>query len=639
MVSRIFRTIRRSGQPLAELPRVFHLVGQASGYWTIAWGVLLVVQGLLPAATVTLTRTLVDALVLVTGQGLSQEAIAPVLRPALLMATVLLLTELVQGVISWVRTAQSELVQDYISGLIHRATAEADYAFFESSEFYDRLNRATSNASGQSLALLENVGSLVQNSITLLAMAALLLPYGWWLPLVLVVSTLPALGIILRFNRYSHRWWEETTLDRRRLQYYETILTHQMSAAELRLFDLGEHFQTAFRLVRRRLYREQMQITQKQGLTRLAAGLLALLFSGGAVLWIGYQVLLGVMTLGDLALFYQAFNRGQGVMRSLLGNMGQIHNNSLFLKNLFEFLALKPAIADPAQPVPAPEAIHEGICLRDITFRYPMSDRPILQQFNLTIPAGKVVAIVGDNGAGKSTLVKLLCRFYDPEVGSIELDGVDLRQFRLKDLRRLITVLFQAPIPYHASAAENIALGDIALAPTHDDLEIAAKAAGIHDRITRLPRGYDSQLGKGFPGGIDLSGGEWQRLALARAFLRRANLIILDEPTSALDPWAEADWLNRFRTLAQHRTALVITHRFTLAMQADMIHVMRSGEIVESGTHSELLARNGYYAESWRSQMEMGQSTEEHQKESSTVSGSLPSSSPPLTRTPSVNSL
>lgn len=598
------RKLRTTRRDLDQLPQVFHLVWQASHLWTVAWVVLLVAQGVLPVATVLLTRALVDGLVVVAGNGVSWAAIAPVILPAGAMALVLLLTELLQGLGSWVRTAQSEQLRDHIAGLIHHKATEVDYAVYESSEFYDRLTRATSDASGQSLAVLENSGSALQNSVTLLAMGAVLLPYGVWLPIVLFASTLPAFYVMLRLNRRHHRWWEKTTLDRRRLQYYELALTHMMMAAEVRLFNLGPFFRDAYRQIRRRLYREQMQLVQQQSLGRLFAGMVTLFCSGAALVWVGRQVLIGTMTLGDLALFYQAFSRGQGLMRAVLGNLGQIYTSSLYLNNLFDFLKLQPAITDPVHPKPVPPRIQQGIRLRGVTFTYPGSDRPVLQQFNLTLPAGKVVAVVGDNGAGKSTLVKLLCRFYDPQSGSIELDGIDLREFAVQDWRQMISVLFQDYTPYHLTAIDNIRLGDLASHPTQQQVEQAAKDAGIHDRIARLPQGYASQLGKAFPGGTDLSGGEWQRLALARAFLRRAPLIILDEPTSAMDPWAEADWLDRFRTLAEGRTAVVITHRFTLAMRADIIHVMRAGNIVESGTHRELLAKNGLYAQSWRSQME-----------------------------------
>lgn len=600
MLAKLQRTIAQ----LAYLPHTFELIWQASRPWTIAWVVLLVMQGLLPVATVYLTRSLVNSLVAVMGAGVAWSSVQVVLLPLLFMGSVLLLTELLQAASEWVRTAQSELVQDHMSGLIHQQSVTIDFGCYESSDYNDRLNRAREGASERSLTLLENTGSLVQNSITLCAMAAILFPYGAWLPIVLFVSAFPAFVTAVRLNLRQYQWSQRRTLDRRRLQYYDLILTNSWSAAELRLFNFGDYFQTAYQYLRRRLRHEQMQLIQAQTLSRLGAGLIALAMTGAALAWMGREVLLGVLTLGDLALFYQAFNQGQGVVKALLGNLGQIYKNSLFISNLFEFLRLKPEIVDPTHPVPTPSTIQQGIQFRQVTFRYPGSEQPVLANFNLTIPAGKIVAIVGDNGAGKSTLIKLLCRFYDPQSGQITIDGTDLRDFAIADLRRLVTVLFQSPIPYYVTVAENIAFGDLSATPSLEAITAAAQDAGIHDKIMRLPHRYDAMLGKWFPGGTDLSGGEWQRLALARAFLRQAQLIILDEPTSAMDPWAEFDWLERFRRMANGRTAIVITHRFTLAMRADIIHVMRSGQSVESGTHDELLTQNGLYAQSWRSQME-----------------------------------
>ena len=320
-----------------------------------------------------------------------------------------------------------------------------------------------------------------------------------------------------------------------------------------------------------------------------------------AMTWMIWQALQGRATLGDLALFYQAFHQGQRLMQTLLQNVGQLYANSLFLGNLFEFLALEPKVVDPPHPKPIRHALTEGIRFERVGFRYPGREQFALDDFNLTIPAGQLVALVGPNGAGKSTLVKLLCRFYDPEAGRISFDGIDLRDLALEDLRSRITVLFQTPVHYNATVTENIALGDLARR-LGAEIQNAARAAGADETIDRLPRGYDQLLGNWFENGIELSVGEWQRIALARAFLRQAPIIALDEPTSAMDPWAEADWLTRLRALAAGRTAIFITHRFTTAMHADIIHVMDSGRIVESGCHQELLARGGRYAQSWATQ-------------------------------------
>jgi ATP-binding cassette subfamily B protein len=327
-----------------------------------------------------------------------------------------------------------------------------------------------------------------------------------------------------------------------------------------------------------------------------------LIISGAAIGWILWRGLQGRASLGDLALFYHALSRGQTLMYSLLGSLAQIYNNTLFLGDLFAFLNLSPRITAPASPVLAPRRVSSGIRFCAVSFGYPGGDRQIIKGFDLTIPAGQVVALVGINGAGKSTLIKLLCRFYDPDEGRVEIDGTDIRNFNPVELRRLITVLFQWPVPYQVTAAQNIAMGNIASVLDDAAIEKAAIAAGAHDVIKRLPKGYATQLGKWFAEGTELSHGEWQRLALARAFLRPAQIIVLDEPTSALDSWSEADWFDRFRTLTGSRTAVIITHRLSIARRADVIHVIGDGRVLESGTHDELLGQNGRYAGSWRAQ-------------------------------------
>jgi ATP-binding cassette, subfamily B, bacterial len=607
MISTKFKQIH---QQLAYLPQTFQLIWQASQRWTIAWILLLIIQGILPAITVSLTQTLVDGLVRVTGSNtaLTLASLQPLLSPGLGMAGVLLLSEIVQSSSDWIRTAQAELVQDYISGLVHQKSGEIDYACYESSEYSDRLARAQEESSSRSLALLENTGSVLQSSITLGTIAIILIPYGFWLPILLVGGALPAFLVAIKNNLRQYEWSQRTTVERRRLQYYKILMTDPWPAAELRLFGYGPYFHRIYQATRARLRLEQLRLVRIQSIGRLLASLVTLVLLGIVLIIIGRQVLAGQLTLGHIALFYQAFNQGQAVTRSFLSNLGQIYKNSLFISNLFDFLNLPSNVKEPLQPHSPPDILKQGIRLQQITFRYPGSDTPVLEDFSLHIPANKITAIVGDNGAGKSTLLKLLCRFYDPELGSILMDGTDIRNFAVCDLRRLITILFQTPLPYYISAAENITLGDLNAPGDSVHLEAAAKAAGIHDKLTSLPNGYGTTLGKWLPNGTDLSGGQWQRLALARAFFRKAPVIILDEPTSAMDPWAEHDWLDRFRTMAQGKTSLVITHRFTLAMQADMIHVMRAGKIVESGTHTELLQHQGLYAQSWHAQMQTGAS-------------------------------
>jgi len=583
------------------LPHALSLVWRAARKWTQVWLILLVLRGVLPVASVYLTRLVVDSLVTILGGGLDWNAIQPTLAWVGLLALALLLNETLNSLLTWVRTAQGELVSDYIYNLIHTQSIRLDLAFFETPEFYDQLHRARVDALSRPLALLENLGALLQNSITLLAMAAVLLSFGFWLPLVLLLSTLPGLFVVIRYTLRFHRWRRANTANERRTRYYDWIITWHEAAAELRLFDLGEHFRTAFQDLRARLRAEKIQLTRDQALAELGAGLLALFALGASLVWVITQVAQGTITLGDTALFYAAFSQGQSLLRSLLSQAGDIYRNLFFLENLFEFLNLEPGVVGVPAVDSAPMPPRGDIQLEGVSFQYPDSARVALKDFSLTIPAGQIVAIVGENGAGKSTLIKLLCRFYDPQAGSIRFGGTDLRRYPLGGLRRQITVLFQEPVHYHESVSDNIAYGDLQAEPTPEEIETAARAAGAEAAIHKLSQGYETVLGKWF-GGAELSVGEWQRLALARAFLRQAQLIILDEPTSAMDSWAEADWLSRFRDLVAGRTALIVTHRFTTAMQADVIHVMDAGKIIETGTHAQLMDLGGRYAQSWGQQ-------------------------------------
>lgn len=596
--------LRKALAQLPYLPQALGLVWQVARPWTITWIILLVVQGLLPAATVYLTKLVVDGIVAALKVGSSWSSVRAVLFLVTMLAGVMLLMEVVRSGINWVRAVQAELLQDHITSLIHEKSVTADLAFYELSDYYDHLHRARAEAGYRPVALLENLGALLQNSITLLAMGAILIPLGPWLALALLLSTLPAFYVVIHYALAEYQWRQRTTADDRRTWYYDWIMTTAEAAAELRLFGLGNHFQSAYGVLRQRLRKERLALTRRQSLAELGASLVALIIIGSALAWMVWKTLHGSVTLGELALTYVAFNQGQRLMRTLLENVGQLYANSLFLGNLFEFLALQPLVREvDYKDAKKPTEVTLGISFTGVSFGYPDTTVKALADFDMMVPSGKIVAIVGPNGAGKSTLVKLLCRFYDPDGGKIEIDGIDLKEIPTGDLRRLITVLFQQPLHYNTTLRENIQYGDLELNPSDDEIQAAIKAAGAEEIVSRLPDGQETLLGRWFAGGTELSVGEWQRIALARAFLRRAPIIILDEPTSALDPWAEADWLQRFRQLAHDRTSILITHRFTTAMHADVIHVMRHGRIAESGSHHSLIEQNGFYAESWSRQM------------------------------------
>jgi ATP-binding cassette subfamily B protein len=565
----------------------------------VVWLVLLIVQGVLPVAIVQLTRTLVDTVAGAIGSGGGWNNFAPILAPAAMMAGALLLSELLQMCAEWTRTVQSEFLQDHIARLVHAKSVSLDMGFFERSDYYDQLHLARSDATTRPLAILESSGSALQNGITLAGMAAVLMQYGAWLPPALLLSTLPAFYAVLVAGRRHHAWWNDSTALRRRIQYMDTLLTDPFNAGEVRVFGLSAHLQSRYHALRDQFRSERFKIVLEQFRTRLAAETLGLVISAALIAWMLYRAILGAVTLGDLALFYQAFQRGQTVARTLLSNFGQLYTNSLYVANLFAFLGLKPQIADRPDAVEAPAIVRSGITFNNVSFKYPGSTNYSLKNFSVAIPVGKVVALIGENGAGKTTLLKLLARFYDPEAGSIEVDGVDVRRISLDSLRRMLTFMFQVPGNYQFTVRENIGLGNLAAAHDAARVESAARSAGADGLIRRLPHGYDNLLGRLFPGGVELSGGEWQRIALARALVRDAPIVLLDEPTSAMDSWAETDWYERLKMHSRGRTVILSTHRLSIAKRADLILVLKGGEIVESGTHDELLARMGPYYQSW----------------------------------------
>jgi ATP-binding cassette subfamily B protein len=596
------RSWREDVKLFAYIHPTLVLIWQAAPLWLILFLLLLIVQGLLPVATVFLTREVVNQLVAVVDQQ-TPSVLQSALRPITLLAVVMIVAEVLNATSTYIRMSLAERVRDALTNRIHSHAIALDLRFYDSADYYDVLFRASVDALERPLSLLDSLSSIVQNLITLVAMAGVLTLFAWWLPGLLVIGTLPALWVALKATVDFHRWRRRNTVNERRLTYYQRAMIRDDAAAELRLFGLGPRFEAKYDHLRRKLRDERLALMRKQTWGQLAAGLFGLFSMAVALVYMGRQALQGLVNLGDIVMFYQAMNQGQRLMVIILSKVGEVYRNLVFLEDLFTFLQLEPEIADPPQPTPMNETMQQGIDFQGVTFAYPESDRIALSAFDMHIPAGKTVAIVGENGAGKSTLLKLICRLYDPQAGAVTWDGVDLRQLAVAELRRRITVLFQQPIAYHETVADNIHLGDIGAQPTLAEIEEAARKGGAASIVEKLPKGYDTVLGKWF-GYTDLSVGEWQRVALSRAFLRQAELVILDEPTSAMDSWAEHAWMANFRELVAGRTAIIITHRFTTAMQADLIHVMIDGRIVESGSHAELVARGGRYAQSWREQMQ-----------------------------------
>ncbi|MEI8355977.1 MAG: ABC transporter ATP-binding protein, partial [Deltaproteobacteria bacterium] len=426
------------------IPQTVRLVWQATGIWMVVWLLLLLVQGLLPVGIVYMTRQVVDSLVGVAKSGLAVSGVTSyeIVIPIFILGTLLVGEQILRSAGQWVRTIQSERIQDYMTGLIHDQALAADLSFYDSPAYYDRLHRAQMDAKSRPMALLEGIGSLGQNSLTLAGMALLLVSYSPWIPLLLLFGTIPALWVALRYAVRFNDWRLRNTVEERRCNYFDRLLTMREAAPELRLFALGGHYRDAYQRLRTRLRGEKIALESGQLVAELGAGTLALLTTALAMLWMISRTISGRASVGDIVLFYQAFGQGQRLMATLLRNTGEIYRNVLFLENLFDLLRIEPRVRDPLFPLPVPP-INDAIRFENVDFRYPESSRMLLQRFNLTLKAGQIAALVGENGEGKTTLIRLLCRFYDPDNGRITADGSDLRNFRLEEWRRQITVLFQ----------------------------------------------------------------------------------------------------------------------------------------------------------------------------------------------------
>ena len=566
-----------------HLPAVLSLTFSVARKCTIRWAFLLAAQGLVPVATIYLTRSLIEML---SGAAPAHPASrADAIQLVLALFAIYLLGKLLSSAIAWVRSRQADLIHDHLNGLIHRKAVELDLQFYETPDGHDQLHRARIETDYRSVALLESLARIAQNLITLLVMLVVLLPFGVWVPLALLASTIPAFLVVLACGVRQYGWRRRITHAERRTWYHDWPLTAAPVASELRLFDLGFFFREQYQQLRATLREERKLLITAQLWAECAAATFGVAISAAATLWVILQTSSGRLTLGNAVLFCLAFQNGLRLMHSLLSGLEQLYSNRLFLRDLFDLLSLDSTITDPVKAIPAPQSVPE-IRFREVTFRYPGSQSEALRGFELLIPPRKMVALVGANGSGKSTFLKLVCRLYDPASGSIEMDGVDLRLMRVADVRSRITVLFQEPVRYYDTVAENIVVGSLPRQPSVAAIRSASEAAGAGGIVGKLPEGYATMLGKSFSNGNDLSVGEWQRIAFARAVRRQSQILILDEPTSAMDPWAETEWLTHFRALAQEQTCVVITHRFTTASHADM------------------LQKGGRYAESWTAQMQ-----------------------------------
>ena len=579
-----------------QLGRTLRVVWESSPGWTLASAALVIVQSLMPLAVLYLLKLIIDAVT--AGAAVTDRAGA--FRHVVLLVSLaggsILVTVLCRSLADLVKEAQSRVVTDYVSDLIHAKSVEVDLAYYENPAYHDTLFRAQEEAPWRPTSIVAGLMQFGQNGITFLGMAGLLFSLHWGAAVVICLACAPGVLIRVKYAGEMFRWHRNSTEMERRSWYFHEVLTNGTFAKEIRLFGLGPLFIGWFRDLRRQLRDAKLKIQKRRSLFELigqASGTIAIV---GLLALIAYKTLYGAITIGSMVMYYQAFQRAQASLQEMLTSIAGLYEDNLFISNFYEFLDLKPKLTPPPRPVSFPRPITSGIDFSHVSFCYPGAARAALKDVSLTVAPGKVVALVGENGSGKTTLIKLLCRFYDPTEGSISIDGKDLKEMDAGSLRRGISVIFQDYVRYNLSARENIWLGNIDVESRNGSIAAAARRTGAHDFVERLPHGYDTVLGSWFEAGSELSVGEWQKVALARAFLRDAGLVVLDEPTSSMDAKAEYQVFAAFRELLNGRTGIVISHRFSTVRLADYIYVLADGSIAESGTHAELVRLCGTYA-------------------------------------------
>jgi ATP-binding cassette, subfamily B, bacterial len=566
--------------------------------------VLRVARALIPLAVLWVGKLIVDEVVRAIGVA-GIGAPAPWLRLAELLALELgiaLVGEALSRLSALLESLLGDLFANRTSVELMRHAATLDLEQFEDAEIYDRLERArrqTVNRIGLFTLLL----ATLQDLITLVTLSVALAVYVPWLLVLLVVAVLPSLLGETHFASLGYSLLYSWTPERRQLDYLRYIAASDVSAKELKLFGLSDFLVGRYDRLSREFYEANKALSVRRSLVSsllAAVGTLGYYAAYAVIIYltvVGHRSPGGVFTIGVLTFLAGSFRQSRDLIQRVLLSLSQIFEQSLYLDDLFSFLALEPRIRPTAGARPVPHPIRQGFTFESVGFRYPGAEHWAVRGLDFTLAPGERLALVGENGAGKTTLVKLLARLYDPTEGRILLDGIDLREYDLESLRRNVGVIFQDFVRYDFLLRENIAVGNIGGLEDEPRIQSAAARSLADTVAARLPGRYGQMLGRRFEGGVDLSGGEWQKVALARAYMREAQLLILDEPTAALDARAEYEVFLRFSELTQGRMAVLISHRFSTVRMADRIVVLRGGELVEHGTHEELLALGGLYSE------------------------------------------
>jgi ATP-binding cassette subfamily B protein len=583
---------------LKNVPAVMRIVWEA-GPSVVTWGLLLrVFSALMPVALLAIARIIIDGVVAYLSHGNLRPHFWWWVVGEFALAS---LSTFINRTIDYTDTLFADKYVKYISVRIMRHASSLDLATYEEPSFQDKLERARVQATDR-LGMIQQMGRLIQQAITTVALAASIVVFSPWLLVVLVVCVVPAflgeshfafLGYNLAFNQ---------TPVKRQMDYLRYLGVSKESAKELKVFGLNSHLTERYAKLSDDIYVQNVGLAKRRFLASTFLTLLSTVGYYGAYAYVIYQTLQGKLSVGTLTFLAGAIAGASANLQLIFSTFSSIADQSLFLTDLLSFLELRPTVRSKPNALPCPRPIRQGIEFRNVSFAYPGTSRWVLQNLNLRLQQGERIALIGENGEGKTTIVKLLTRLYDPSEGSILLDGVDLREYNLEDYASQIAVIFQDFMRYDMTARENIAIGRIGEHENMPQIVSAAQKSLADHVIQKLQGGYDQMLGRRFDAGVDLSGGEWQKVALARAYLRDAQILVLDEPTASLDARSEHEVFERFAELTAGKLSLLISHRFSTVKMADRIIVLEKGKISEEGPHAQLLARGGRYAEMFEMQ-------------------------------------